>query len=176
MVLHTERLILRSIQLEDLEKIHDLHSQRETDEFNTLGIPRSINETETVFLDWIKESNNRSLWVFAIELTQGNAFVGLIGLKCGRPKFRQAEVWFKIFKDHWNRGYTTEALTRVLEFGFVDLSLHRIEAGTAVENIGSIRVLEKAGMTREGQKRKVLPLKKGWSDNYIYAILEDDKR
>ena len=50
------------------------------------------------------------------------------------------------------------------------------EAGTAVENIGSIRVLEKAGMTREGQKRKVLPLKKGWSDNYIYAILEDDKR
>ena len=78
MVLHTERLLLRAIQPDDLEKIHTLHSQRETDEFNTLGIPKSMRETETVFMDWIREANNRSLWVFAIELMEQNHFIGLI--------------------------------------------------------------------------------------------------
>ena len=63
---------------------------------------------------------------------------------------------------------------RIIEFGFVDLTLHRIEAGCAANNIGSVRVLEKAGMKREGMRRKTLPLKSGWADNYLYGILEDD--
>jgi RimJ/RimL family protein N-acetyltransferase len=67
-------------------------------------------------------------------------------------------------------------LRRLINFGFNDLKLHRIEAGCAVENIGSLKVLEKVGIQREGHKRKVLPLKNGWSDNYEYAILETDER
>ena len=176
MVLHTERLLLRAIQPDDLEKIHTLHSQRETDEFNPLGIPKSMRETETVFMDWIREANNRSLWVFAIELMEQNHFIGLIGLRCGKPKYRMAEVWYKLFKEHWNRGYATEALLRIIDFGIVDLGLHRIEAGTAVDNTASIRVMEKVGMVQEGRKRKLLPLKNGWSDGFIYALLDEDKR
>ncbi|MEL7146066.1 MAG: GNAT family protein, partial [Bacteroidota bacterium] len=57
---------------------------------------------------------------------------------------------------------------------FDQLKLHRIEAGVAVDNQRSIRVLEKAGMTREGRKRKVLPIRGDWYDNYHYAILEED--
>jgi RimJ/RimL family protein N-acetyltransferase len=63
-----------------------------------------------------------------------------------------------------------------LKFGFESLHLHRIEAGTATENINSIRVLEKIGMTREGRRRKILPIRGEWYDNYHYAILEDDPR
>jgi ribosomal-protein-alanine N-acetyltransferase len=64
----------------------------------------------------------------------------------------------------------------VIRFGFDNLNLHRIEAGCAVNNIGSIKVLEKAGMVREGKGRQVLPLKTSWSDNFLYSILETDKR
>jgi len=61
-------------------------------------------------------------------------------------------------------------------FGFETLKLHRIQAGCAVNKIGSIKVLEKAGMIREGRGRQVLPLKSGWSDNFEYSILETDER
>jgi hypothetical protein len=54
--------------------------------------------------------------------------------------------------------------------------LHRIKAGCAVENIASIKVLEKVGMIREGRGRQLLPLKSSWSDNFQYAILETDSR
>jgi [ribosomal protein S5]-alanine N-acetyltransferase len=49
-----------------------------------------------------------------------------------------------------------------------------VEAGCAIGNTGSIKVLEKAGMKREAHTRQLLPLKSGWSDNYGYAILSTD--
>lgn len=65
-------------------------------------------------------------------------------------------------------------MIKVLDFGFGVLKLHRIEAGCAVDNIASIKVLEKAGMTKEGMKRKKLPIRGKWKDNYFFAILEED--
>jgi len=85
-------------------------------------------------------------------------------------------VWYKIHPDFWNKGFATEGLKAVIDFGFETLKLHRIEAGCAVDNIGSLKVLEKAGMLQEGRGRKLLPLKQGWSDNFKYAILETDIR
>jgi ribosomal-protein-alanine N-acetyltransferase len=63
----------------------------------------------------------------------------------------------------------------VIRFGFEELELHRIEAGVATENKASIRVLEKLGMTQEGKRRKILPIRGQWKDNYHYALLEDDE-
>tara|TARA_R110000744_G_scaffold180013_1_gene299008 strand:- start:55 stop:369 length:315 start_codon:yes stop_codon:yes gene_type:complete len=102
--------------------------------------------------------------------------MGLFGFKVGNPKYKRAEVWYKIHSDYWKKGYATEALKAILDFGFDTLKLHRIEAGCAVENIGSIKVLEKSGMVREGRLRQILPLKSGCSDNFQYSILETDKR
>lgn len=174
--LKTERLILRPITLLDLDYIDELHSLKETDEFNTLGIPATIEETKALLGKWIFENNKEftTHFTFAVELNTGNQIIGLIGINLGKVKYKNAEVWFKFHKDHWNKGYATESLKKILHFGFDELNLHRIEAGCAVENIGSIRVLEKTGMTREAHTRKLLPLSSGWSDNYGYAILATD--
>lgn len=94
----------------------------------------------------------------------------------GHSKYKRAEVWFKIHKAFWNQGFASEASCAILAFSFDTLKLHRIEAGCAVDNIGSVKVLKKAGFIREGTGRKVLPLKSGWSDNFEYVILESDTR
>ena len=172
----TTRITLRELKLTDIENIHQLHSLPETDEYNTLGIPASIHITKKIVAEWFvaQKQTIRETYVFAIELNANNSFIGLIGLKIGKQNYRTAEVWFKIHKDFWSKGYTTEALIRILEFGFNNLNLHRIEAGCAVENVASSRVLEKVGLTREGTKRKKLPIRGEWKDNYFYAILEED--
>ncbi|MDZ4331763.1 MAG: hypothetical protein U0945_14420 [Flavobacterium sp.] len=56
-ILKTERLILRPITLLDLDYVHELHSLKETDEFNTLGIPNNIDETKLLLEKWIFENN-----------------------------------------------------------------------------------------------------------------------
>ncbi|SHG19470.1 GNAT family N-acetyltransferase [Flagellimonas flava] len=174
--LQTQRLLLSPISLSDLEKIHELHSLPETDRYNTLGIPESIVQTEELIKGWIEKNTNGDANCFTLKIAhvESQEFIGLIALNLGAPKFKIGEVWYKLHSDFWKKGYATEALNKILEFGFRKLGLHRIEAGCAVENLGSIRVLEKVGMTREGRKRQVLPLKQGWSDNFHYAILESD--
>lgn len=176
--LETERVLLRRIQLSDLNFIHELHSLPETDQFNALGIPETIEETKSIIIPWIEQNELEIVknYTFAIQLKEGKKLIGLFGFKIGNEKYKRAEVWYKIHSNYWNKGYATEMLKRVIDFGFEDLKLHRIEAGCAVDNMGSIKVLEKAGMIREGRGRKVLPLKSGWSDNFEYAILETDDR
>ncbi len=174
--LTTKRLKIRGLLWDDLSQIHALHSLPEINQYNTLGIPRDIETTKAIVREWIMthQQENIRCYTFVIESLSSKDFIGLIAIKLGNPKFKIAEVWYKLFPDYWGKGMATESLKAVLRFGFHMLHLHRIEAGCAVDNIASARVLEKAGMRKEGSKRKVLPLKGGWSDNYEYAILEED--
>ncbi|MFK7787294.1 MAG: GNAT family N-acetyltransferase [Crocinitomicaceae bacterium] len=176
--LHTSRLQLQLISHSDLEFIHDLLTQKETDQYNALGIPESLEETIATIVPWIHDNQevivfNRT-WI--VEDTTNNEKVGLIGLKLSRDKYRRGEVWCKCHPRYWNKGYATEALNGVLDFGFDECNLHRIQAGCAVENKASIRVLEKVGMIKEGRGRKILPLESGWADNFEFSILETDQR
>jgi ribosomal-protein-alanine N-acetyltransferase len=176
MELITERLNMADISLADLNDIHQLHSIPEVDKFNTLGIPASIKTTEGLLKKWMRHQRivARKSFVFTIKHVNNGDFVGLIAMNLGKSKFKNAEVWYKIHPAFWRQGFTTEALQALLHFGFSTLGLHRIEAGCAVENIASIKVLEKVGMTKEGGKRKVLPIRGEWVDNYFYSILETE--
>lgn len=175
-VLKTNRLTIRELELIDIDNVHQLHSLPESDEFNTLGIPETIQVTETILSEWLQEKNKteRTTYVFAIQLIEGENFIGLIAINLKKKKYQSGEVWYKIHKDFWAQGYATEALFALLDFGFNHLQLHRIEAGCAVENIASIRVIEKVGMTREGIQRQNLPIRGEWKDNYCYGILKEE--
>lgn len=174
--LTSKRLSLDLIQITDLEDIHQLHSLPETDKFNTLGIPSNMQDTRNTITPWIHENEKIDIRNYTLKINriEDQAFIGLFGLKLSNEKYNRAEVWYKLHSNYWNKGYGTEAVKRVLNFGFIDLNLHRIEAGCAVNNLSSIKLLEKVGMLREGRGRQVLPLASGWSDNFEYAILASD--
>lgn len=172
----TERLLLRPVVAADLAAVHALNSMPETNRYNPSGIPENIMQSQFAVDGWVNENQkeNGAGYYFAIELLESQAFIGLIALVLGKGKYRNAEVWYKLHSAHWGCGYATEAMSRLLVFAFEELKLHRIEAGCAVDNVASIRVLEKVGMTREARRRQLLPLQGGWSDNFEFAILETD--
>ncbi len=175
MQLRTERLILRETTINDLQNIHQLHSFPEVDEFNTMGIPSSIKETEKLINEWIASQieSPQKKYVFAIENSE-KQFIGLVGINIGKPKYFNAEIWYKLLPQFWNNGFATESVNEILNFCFTELKLHRVEAGCATENISSINVLEKSGFIKEGLRRKLLPIRGKWLDNFEFAILEED--
>lgn len=175
MDIQSERLVLRAISLSDIDHIHKLHLLPETDSYNTLGIPNHIDETKNLVIDWVNAQYEfpQKKYILIIEDKNKN-FIGLLGLNLGKPKYRNAEIWYKLHPNYWNKGYATEAVKTILHFCFTDLQLHRVEAGCATANIASIKVLEKSGMIKEGHKRKLLPIRGEWFDNYEYAILAYD--
>jgi [ribosomal protein S5]-alanine N-acetyltransferase len=175
MKLKTHRLVLREITSTDIPLIHQLNSIPEVDQYNTLGLPANYEVTENIILPLITAQQElpRLKYIWAVEDLHQN-FMGLFGLNLGVAKYQSAEIWYKYFPIYWNKGYATEAVNAALKFGFEELHLHRIHAGCATENIGSIKVLEKSGFKREGYHKKILPIRGNWIDNYEYAILEEE--
>lgn len=178
MILQSERLTLKEVSWDDLENIHLFHSIPEVDEYNTLGIPTNLEDTRKVVKDIIdaqKISPQKSYhWNIILKNTQ--EFIGMAGMSLSFDKYRIGEIYYKLMPIHWNKGYATEVSKRLIKFGFEDFNLHRIEAGAAVENKNSIKVLKKSGMSYEGLRRKILPIRGNWVDNFEYAIVEDDIR
>ena len=178
MKLTTDRLLLEELNLEDLQLVHALHSIPELDEYNTLGIPKNLDETKKVIQSGIEDQAKkpRSEFAWKISLKESRNTIGLAGMFPSNDRFRLAEIYYKIHPDFWGNGYATEVAKELVRFGFEDLKVHKVEAGVATENVRSVRVLEKIGMTREGLRRKILPIRGEWKDNYHYSIVEDDPR
>ncbi len=176
MELNTNRLVIQEVTWDDLDDIFILESSPEIDEFNTLGIPDNKNVTREYLRPFIgdQKAEVRKKYCWTIRLQTTGEFIGLSGMTVTADRFKMGEIWYNLMPTHWGNGYATEVAKRLIRFGFEMLNLHRIEAGVATENKRSIKVLEKAGMSIEGIRRKILPIRGDWVDNYHYAILESD--
>ena len=178
MDLESKRLKLTEVTPNDAEDIHRLHLYPEVDEFNTIGIPKNLDETKKIIQPILEDqkAENRKLYLWKIIIKDSGEFIGIAGMSLSADKFKLGEIYYKLFPSQWGHGYATETAKTLIKSGFNDLHLHKVEAGVATENIRSIKVLEKTGMFREGLRRKILPIRGEWKDNYHYAIVEDDPR
>ncbi|KOO47964.1 GNAT family N-acetyltransferase [Viridibacillus arvi] len=113
-----------------------------------------------------------SFAIFAMGTSDLVGHISIYSIK--RLPFASAFVGYSVDKRYIGQGIASEALELVIKFGFEDLSLHRIEAYVSPNNIGSVRVLEKAGFLREGLLRKLLYINGNWEDHYLYSYIDDD--
>jgi ribosomal-protein-alanine N-acetyltransferase len=176
MFIECERLTLKEISFSDLENIHELYSYPEVDEYNTLGIPKDLAATKEIIKSFIEDQTTkpRKSYHWKIVIKDNNEFIGLCGLIPSNDLYKLGELYYKLIPPSWGKGYATEISKNIVRFGFDKLKLHKIEADVATENYDSIKVLEKLGMTKEGLRRKLLPIRGEWKDCYHYAIVEDD--
>jgi ribosomal-protein-alanine N-acetyltransferase len=96
--------------------------------------------------------------------------VGLIGFIRWEREAGVAEIGFGIVQAMWGQGFMTEACLAVVDFGFEDMGLTRVEARCQVTNPASARVLEKIGMQREGIVRGRVHSKAPEEDFWLFAV------
>ena len=114
-------------------------------------------------------------YAFFIFATDGDALLGAVTLSNVRRGVAQAaSVGYWIGTPYAGQGRMTEALRLLTPFAFHSLKLHRLEAGCVVDNVPSVRVLEKAGFRQEGIARRYLRIKGNWRDHLLFARLSDD--
>lgn len=175
MSLHTPRLLLRPFEATDGPAIHEYASDPEVVMHMEWG-PNTLEGSQTHLRDVIKNRSpdEKQNFPFAVVLKAENNLVGSCHLFVEHPDIREAWIGYVLARPYWGQGIMTEAARAVLAFGFGELGLHRIYATCRPENIGSQRVLEKIGMTREGHLRQHKWMKGQWRDSYLYAILEGE--
>lgn len=96
--------------------------------------------------------DRRGFGLWAVEAPDVAGFIGAVGLLA--PTFEAhftpcVEIGWRLAREHWGKGYATEAATAVLDHAFRHLGLDEIVAFTVPANRRSRRVMERIGMTRD---------------------------
>ncbi len=168
--LRTERLLLRPFSLDDVDDVLAYASDPEWSRFLPVPSPYTLKDAEEFVAKSVLQSADDELG-FAIELD--GTVIGGIGLRFEAP-IQVASLHYSIAREHWNRGLMTEAVRAVVNWGFEASNLAKIYSWADVENIGSWRVMEKIGMTREGTLRSQGVNRGVRQDFHYYGILRDE--
>ena len=113
-------------------------------------------------------------WV--VTVLPGQAAVGLFGFANWSHKDRRAEIGYCLHRDYWGRGLALEAMERLIEYGFREMDLNRISACTWLENVASIKLIERAGFIREGVLREEFFAEGSFHDEAHYSLLRREFR
>src|SRR5580704_8592106 len=99
--------------------------------------------------------------------------VGLCGVVIRRGT-EEGEIWYLVHAEAWGRGIATEAARQLLDFGFGELRLHRMQASSLPENPASTSVIEKVGRRKEGFLVGNLKIHGVWKSSFLPAMLAEE--
>jgi RimJ/RimL family protein N-acetyltransferase len=153
-IFHTARLILRPIAPEDARPIFDAYAQDAIVTRFLIWRPhRSRSDTEAYVAQCIATPPDVSRTYVLADRTDGD-LRGTFALRLAAP--HRLDCGYTLARAWWGRGLMTEALTEVVNWALSQPRIFRIGAVCDVENIASARVMEKAGLVREGLLRRWL--------------------
>jgi RimJ/RimL family protein N-acetyltransferase len=174
--LRTARLILRPFVTDDLDALYDIQSRPEVTRY-LLYDPRDRDQVREILEQRIQaDGPERDAVCLAVVLPDSGLLIGDIVLFLRSKEHRQGEIGYLFHPDHGGRGYATEAARVLLRLGFEEYGLHRITGRIDARNSASARVLERLGMRREAHFVENEIVKGEWSDEVVYAMLEDEWR
>ena len=107
---------------------------------------------------------------FAVTLCEEGVLVGAISLFDIHMRHARAEVGYWTGVEHWNRGYCTEAFSRIISYAY-ELGITKVIARCSEQNAASARVMEKAGLVREGRLAKHWFERGRYDDVLLYGII-----
>jgi [ribosomal protein S5]-alanine N-acetyltransferase len=105
-------------------------------------------------------------------VTERNELVGRVSLSnIVRGPFQSCHLGYWVSRAHNGRGFATEAVAEMKRVAFLELGLHRIEAGTLLHNVPSQRVLKRNAFARFGVAPAYLKIAGIWQDHALYQSL-----
>ena len=148
--LRTERLSMRPMHMIDAEDMFDYAKRDEVTKYLLWSPHPSVSYTK----DYLRYVHNRyslgDFYDWSIIDLESRRMIGTCGFTRIDTANNGAEIGYVLNPDFCGRGFATEAAGKILEFGFCELELQRIEARFMKGNDASMRVMEKLGMTFEG--------------------------
>jgi [ribosomal protein S5]-alanine N-acetyltransferase len=174
--IETDRIILEKFKLTDTKAAFDhwLSDERVSDN-RVSAAHQSISQTEERLAKIVSDYESKEFCYWAIKLKESGELIGEIDLYDIEKATGNCEVSYSLGYKWWNKGYGTEALRAIVEFGFTQMKLHKISAAHNTDNPASGRIMSKAGMIQEGTIRdKIRNSKNQYKDCAVYGILQGD--
>ncbi|MBR7187907.1 MAG: GNAT family N-acetyltransferase [Clostridia bacterium] len=172
--LKTPRLRLRRLTMRDAGDIYRYSRDPEVARHVLWDAHRSIGDSRAYLRYMLHRYRTHEPASWGIEELSTGRIIGTIGFMWIQQDNAAAEVGYSLARDCWNRGFMTEALGAVIQYGFDFMNLNRIEAQHETTNPASGAVMRKCHMCKEGTLRSRLFNKGKYVDVDLYAILRRD--
>lgn len=120
-------------------------------------------------------SYNRSFRLFLITDKSSGKIIGRCGLHNWNAEHERAEIGYVMEDEMFKRkGYMTEAVAAIIDYGFNDMELNRIEALVGIGNVPSLRIMEKFHFQKEGILKQHTAVAGGFEDSVLFSRLYQD--
>lgn len=142
-IIETPRLLLRAFLPSDAIGMYTLNADPEVIQY-TGDVPFSSIQDAQVFIDSYDHYDQHGYGRWTC-LLRDQTYIGWCGLKYHQSQ--PVDIGFRFLREYWGQGYATEAARASLEYGFTSLDLTEIMGRADQDNLASVRVLQKIGMT-----------------------------
>jgi ribosomal-protein-alanine N-acetyltransferase len=150
--LQTDRLFLKNISSDDRDFIFTVFSNDDVNRYLYDAEPLTdISGADDIINFYLEpEPRNQHRWV--IIRKADNAKMGTCGFHCWDKNNAKTEIGYDLLKEYWGNGYMQEAISEIINFAECVMSIKQIDANIFVDNIKSIKLLEKFGFILTGTK------------------------
>ncbi len=173
--LTTRRLTIRDYAATDAPAVFAYTQDPAYWQFQSAEAPMAA-QIDTL-LQWVVKEQAvqpRTMFFLAAARKDTGEIVGEGVLKIINPAERQGEIGFGVAPKHWRQGFGAELATALVDVAFKHFKLHRVAAQCSPDNKGSIRIMQKLGMAREGLLRDIHFARGRWWSTVIYAVLDQE--
>lgn len=173
--IRTERLMLRLHRDDDLDWVFRTYSNPDVARYLPFD-PFSEDDARTKLEQWAGETDFRgSTGALRLIIEADGSPIGNVLLKSTDPLHRVAEIGWVLSPEAGGKGYAREAASAVVDLAFSHYGVNRVVARLVIGNVGSAKLAESLGMTREAQLREDFWNNGNWSDTLIYGLLASDR-
>ena len=165
--IESARLVLRKISVNDAEDIFQLRTNEEAMKYIKKPKLRSLEDV----YELIKVMNSPERMQWGITIKNENKIIGTIGYHRIIKDHYRAEIGYMLDPAYWNTGLMSEAIAKVIEYGFTKMDLHSIEAIIDPENIASRATLKKFNFIKEAYYKENFFFEGGFFDSEVYSLL-----
>ena len=173
-VLTTERLLLRKLTPEGFNYIFEHYTEEEIK--NQLGLTTNeefLKEQEKVKGGYT--TYDRTILQFKLILKETNEVIGSCGFHNWYSLHSRAEFGYSLTKEEFKqKGYMSEAVKTIIDYGFTIMNLNRIEAFVGPTNIASLSIVNKLGFIQEGYLKQHYFKDGIIEDSIIFSLLKAD--
>jgi RimJ/RimL family protein N-acetyltransferase len=149
----TNNLIIRKTILSDTYLLIKMDKNEEVQKFLGGIKNATFSEREKFMQKKIDKFDQGIIGMLTVVLKTSSEPIGFLNFDINES-YNNSELSYIFDFDYWHKGYCTESAKKLVEVAFKNLKLHRVYSDTISGNIGSVKVLEKIGMIKEGERRE----------------------
>lgn len=170
--IQTPRLLLRQYTPQVSEYVFINYSDNDLKTFLGLSVPEELEKEKFRFNNNLT-TFNKSFLYFHIVNKETSAVMGWCGYHTWYTDHNRAEIGYKLNNDEFKQqGFMAEALPPIIEFGFTQMQLHRIEAMVGGDNIPSLKLVSQNGFVKEGVLREHWKIDDIMDDSWMFSLLK----